>query len=170
MPEEKKITVSLKTIDKKLSYKFSPKLSTDNLSDHYFNLVNNFAAALNYLLGNLDILRPATQEERDAHIYVFRTDDKNDLEHRIYKVRKNLYDDLALLFRTILRQEFPDIEYLEECATYLQEFSFDNPDDKDYKEHVAHLTKDIRENYDKILAYVSRKGDIDGDEGQKTEE
>ena len=143
-----------------VSVKFTPKDSKANFTAHYSNLLTGLTIACMDLYKDMPILRPVTDEERELNIYVFKTDDATDLEHKVYKHRKNLYDQTVAAFNNILTQMFPDILYIDQCKEYQQDKAFEEGNSesfKEYKEQIKELTDEIRKHYDDILNYVRVK-------------
>jgi len=173
MDKEKKIvhTVTMKTEKGGIpQFKFTPKVNGNNFMDHFKNLLDNFANAYINLCANTDILRPATQEETEKNIYVFKTDDKDDVEHKVYSSRKALYESTSTLFNYILQKEFPDIIYIENCKQYQQEFAFADKSKEEielYKKEVKELTDEIRNHYDELLVMIMHQA---AEESQKQKE
>ncbi len=136
-------------------HKFRPAIDVEHFKYHYKNLMDNFVVAYTELFDNVGVLRPATTEEKDKHIYVFKSDDKDDSEHKLYKARKMLYEDTLKAFHYILQMVFPDIEYIEDCNQYQQEYVFAEDRTQDevesYKYDVEYITQQVRENYDKLI-------------------
>ena len=173
MDKEKKVvyTVTMKTEKGGTpQFKFTPKVNGDNFADHFKNLLDNFASAYIDLCASIGILRPATEEEKEKNIYVFKTDDRDDVEHKVYFNRKALYDHTSMVFNYILQTEFPDIIYIENCKQYQQEFAFDNKSEAEielYKQEVKELTDEIRNHYDELLVMIMQHA---ADEAQQREE
>lgn len=140
-------------------HKFRPAVTIEHFKHHYKNIMDNFVAAYLEMFNNVSILRPATTEEKDKHIYVFKTDDKEDTEHKLYEARKMLYEDTLKAFNYILSMVFPDIQYIEHCNLYQQELAFDKDrsqdEIEDYKYDVEYITQQIRENYDDLIKMLN---------------
>jgi hypothetical protein len=143
----------------KTKFRFKPAIEAPNFKYHYKNLMDNFVSAYAELFSGVNIMRPATTEEKEKHIYVFKTDNKDDTEHQMYKARKMLYEDTLKAFNFILAHVFPDIQYIEHCQQYQQEFAFaeDKTQDEieDYKYDVEYITQQIRENYDNLINMIN---------------
>ena len=148
------VTFMLDT-DGQAYHKFRPAIDVKHFKYHYKNLMDNFVVAYAELFDNVGVLRPATTEEKDKHIYVFKSDDKDDNEHKLYTARKMLYEDTLKAFDYILQIVFPDIQYIEHCNQYQQEYTFAEDRTQDevesYKYDVEYITQQIRENYDKLI-------------------
>lgn len=175
MPNKvKQISVNFKDKGKGTKVKFNPTISESEFTDHYKNLMSGFALAFIELFNNVKVLRPASKEERELHCYIFKTDDKKDEEHIIKTAREGLYNEAKNLFEELLKTVFPDVEYLESCRVYQQNFFFEDfPNKDDYTKAVADLAKTVRENYDNILKQVyleQPKESVNNDETNKEEE
>lgn len=151
------VTFNLTVEDDKITsekFKFKPTIDITNFRFHYKTLMDNFVKAYLSMYDDVSILRPATTEEKEKHIYVFKTDDAEDAEHKLYSARKALYEDTLKAFNYILDSVFPDIIYIDQCATYQQEYAFsDKTEDEidDYKYDVEYITQTVRDNYDNLI-------------------
>ena len=113
--------------------------------------------SLKTVLAAMPMLRPATPEEREAKVYIFKN---QDADNRLYKERKEMYDNFANGFNTILREMFPDIEYIENSRTEEQHRVFDmyNEEAEERRLEIEQLTEKIRSTPESELV-----GDLDGD-------
>lgn len=117
-----KVSITADTKKREVSVKFKPNLTKETIDSEllqmYLNtLVSGFHVGMASLLAGIPILRAATQEEMDLDVYVFQGKD-NDL----FKARKQLYYSIAKIFRSILSEIFPDVEYIEGARIRQQEF------------------------------------------------
>lgn len=129
----------------KVSY--FPKLedSKPQERDHYINaLLSGVDMAMSTLFADLPVLRPATEEERAAEVYIFKDEEK---DNGLYKARKAIYTAVANTFTGILSRLFPDVEYIDQCVQHQQEFAFDASPNamEDHLETLSILTQKIRE-------------------------
>lgn len=150
----KPVKTILTSNEGKPAVRFSPVVKKENLSDHLSNLLDSLPIALLNLVVLFPMMRPPIEKERQAHIYVFQEGDEGAKENKLYKARKEIYDRMAALFSAILSTGFPDIEYIEGCAKYQQEFVIDDaPEDYDaYLKEIQAVTEYVREHYEEILA------------------
>lgn len=140
-----KITLKGNLKENTVSATFVPTLDVTKIKDvqTLLNVLTSGShTAFVKLLGGLPILRPASEEEREAKIYVF----VNDKDNNTYKVRKDLYDQLEAVFGNILSQLFPDVEYINSCNHYQQElaFSMDEAQAEEYKKEIEEITARVR--------------------------
>lgn len=144
---------------------FEPALGQDTFIMHVNNALNTMPNALLNIFSTVPVLRPACAREQEVHAYVFNEGERGEMENNLYKYRKHLYDTTAAVFSELLATAFPDIEYIEGCKQYQQEFciSHDEFDTKEYAETVAEVTAYVREHFDEVLKEV-----LDNDE-QETE-
>ena len=149
--------ITLKVKDGKMATTFSPKLDITNAGTHINNALNTMPTALLNMFATLPLLRPACGRERNAHVYVFSEDEMGQTENKLYKYRKDLYDATVAVFSQLLSTAFPDIEYIETCKAYQQNFCMDNSEEdvKAYKKELKEVTKYVRENFKDVLAEVS---------------
>lgn len=119
-----------------------PKLNKDNVVDYIECLVSGTYYGLLTLLDGIPLVRPATQQERDAHCYIF----KDDKDEKTFKNRKAIYDTLVSVFEKVLSYVFPDVEYINQCQTYAQNLVVDaTPEEvEEHKARVTELAESIR--------------------------
>ena len=152
---EIKVTFTTDTKTGEGTFKFSPVYDTKNFTQHYANLLNGFMNSAVSLLSYVSILRPVTQEERDLHIFVFKTDDKEDNEHKLYNMRKQLYDAMRTMMNEVLENSFPDVMYIEESTKHLQEQAFDDTvDHEGVLFDIQAVTDNVRAHYDELIEQV----------------
>lgn len=102
------------------------------------------------------MMRPPSQKEVDLHTYVFMDGDKGEIENRIYKAKKSLYESLSNMFAAVLSYAFPDVEYLENCASFQQNYVYDHTEEevKAYADEVENLVIYTREHMAEIIEEV----------------
>ena len=116
----RRIVISVFEEENRVSVSFVPRLSSkqqDNVSKHLNTLVNGFSLGLQTLLRNDVMLRPATPEETEANIYVFKDAEK---DNKLYDARKNLYNQFTDVLSSIVAQLFPDVLYINRSIEYQQ--------------------------------------------------
>lgn len=161
-----KLSINKKT--KTPSVVFTPAITPENAKDHMQTLLDTFPQVLMDIVSNLyPMLRPVTEEERAAHVYVFLEGEQGEHENKIYRAKKYCYDILTQLFSSTLTALFPDIEYIIQCANYQQDFVFTHTDEEyeEYKKEVDAVTKYVRENISTIISKMldeMMEGDPDG--------
>lgn len=162
-----KLSINKKT--KTPSVVFTPAITPENAKDHMQTLLDTFPQVLMDIVSSLyPMLRPVTEEERDAHIYVFLDGEQGEHENKIYRAKKYCYDILTQLFSSTLTALFPDIEYIIQCANYQQDYMFSHSEEEcdEYQKEVETVTKYIRENISTIISKMldeMLEGDPDGD-------
>lgn len=151
---DKPIKTILTTKDGKPAVRYSPAIRMDNVGAHLSNILDSFPAALLNILGTFYMMRPPTEQERQANIYVFQEGDEGVKENNVYKNRKALYDRITALFSTILSMGFPDVEYIERCSKFQEQQSLDCTDEEHAErlEEIKRITEYVRIHYKEILA------------------
>lgn len=161
---ESKIILSL--TDDKVGVSFEPTLDNESYVTHMNTVLNGAPQALLNLYATVPLLRPACDQERDAHTYVFADGEDGKVENELYKYRKHLYDTTASVFSQLLTAAFPDIEYIEGCKNYQQEFCMSHSEDEvqAYQDEVQAVTTYVRENMEELIKEV-----FDNVQEEKTE-
>lgn len=149
--------INLKVNKDKPSIQFVPPLDTDSFVHHVNNALNTMPTALLQMYATIPVLRPATAREKEAHCYVFNEGEKGEVENRLYKYRKDIYDFTAAVFSKLLAEAFPDIEYIEGCKQYQQNYCMDHTEEESnaYKNIVEEVSKYVRENFEEVLKEVT---------------
>lgn len=153
-----KANITMDVEEKKSKVSFTPAFDVakpDNVTTHLNNFITGMGIGFNILLGALPVLRPATQEEADAKIYIFKDVDK---DNALYQSRKRLYNTVANSFNAVLRQCFPDIDFINQSIAHQQE-------------KVHNMTKEELNNHQEFVKILADKirneektgGDNDGD-------
>jgi hypothetical protein len=84
----------------------------------YLNvMLSGTKLGLTAILADLPVLRPASEAEVEAKVYIFK-DEKND--NALYVTRKALYQAVADVFNTTLKDLFPDVEFIAEAIKHQQ--------------------------------------------------
>jgi len=158
-----KIILELKDDNANIAYE--PALDSESFVAYVNNALNTMPNALLNMFATIPVLRPASSREQEIHAYVFNEGERGEMENNLYKYRKHLYDTTAAVFSELLATAFPDIEYIESCKSYQQEFcmTHDEFETKEYVESVEEVTAYVRENFEEVLKEV-----IEDDE-QETE-
>lgn len=158
-----KIILELKEDNAGVSYE--PALSPELFVHFINNALNTMPNALLNMFTSIPLLRPACTQEQENHVYVFNEGDRGELENNLYKYRKHLYDTTAAVFSELLSTAFPDIEYIEQCKQYQQEFcvSHDELEVAEYQEQIHEVTDYVRNNFEEVLKEVL------GEDEQETE-
>ena len=148
MPENKnfKITIVSNAEKKQIDVKFSPRLVHsihEEIQQHLNTLLTGTEVGINALLQHIETLRPATEAEVNAKVYVFKTDE----DYKLYTSRKVLRDGLADIFQTMLRNLFPDVDYIAGSIEYQQELvTRMTPEEaSDYKKEVEAIAEKVKQ-------------------------
>lgn len=148
------INLSINKKTKTPAVKFTPDVSQTNAKEHMQVLLDTFPQMLMDIISNMyPMLRPVTEEERNAHAYVFLEGEEGELENKIYRAKKHCYDILTQLFSSTLTALFPDVEYIIQCANYHQDYVFSHSEDEvdAYQKEIEDVTKYVRENIKSII-------------------
>lgn len=141
-----KVIYTLDDEKQRIKIDFRPKLDRKNLKD--INLFINATytgtyMSLKTLLQDAPVLRPASPAEIEAKTYIFKDEEEDNL---LYKHRKALHDNIANGFNTLLKELFPDIQYIEQCRKDEQERVFDMSSDEAEERRVEleRLAEEVR--------------------------
>jgi hypothetical protein len=146
--EKYKITFEGDRTSRKMRVIFTPKLQADVTTMKEISELINLTLAgtqrsLEILMGGFDVLRPATDVEREHHVYIFK-----DAEHdqALYKKRKEIYETFANVFNDTLQMLFPDVLYIDGALKYQQEFCFDKTPEEieEYKQDIEKIAKAVK--------------------------
>lgn len=145
-----KITMNADTEQHNVTLILSPNVTGEDQEaiQTYLNvLIAGTNIGLKVLLQDVPLLRPATKEERDAHVYIFKDQEK---DNRIYNHRKALYHSIKNSFDEILSALFIDVEYVEGSLLYQQETVTEmSPDEAvEHQFNIAEIAKHVRESKD----------------------
>lgn len=137
-----KITYTSDPVERTTQVTFKPKPNKSNVANYVESLVNGTAHSLQTLLQGIRTLRPVTQEEQDANCYIFESEA---IEKGLFRARKEIYDRFAEAFSTILSEAFPDIEYINACRAYYQEFVLEHTPEEieEYQQQLEAIAKKI---------------------------
>lgn len=168
------ITLSVNKKTKESAVKLNPQITPQNAKEHMQVFLDTFPQLLMDLVSNLyPMLRPVTEEEKDAHIYVFLDGERGEQENQIYRAKKHCYDILTQLFSSTLTALFPDVEYIIQCANYQQEYMFTHSEEEcdAYQRDVELVTKYVRDNIaDIIKKFVEEAMDESANMDQESKE
>lgn len=144
-----KILFDADPVKSEISVKFTPYIRDKSDSDVqlYLNvLLSGLTVAMSRLLRDLPLLRPATKEELDAKIYIFKYEEK---DNRLYNVRKQLHRELSNTFSSALTNLFPDVEYINDTLVNQQELVMAMTPEQaaQHKKDIEDLAKSIKEAY-----------------------
>lgn len=156
----RRIVISVFEEENRVSVSFVPRLSSkeqDNVSKHVNTLVNGFSLGLQTLMRNELMLRPATPEEIEAKVYVFKDVEK---DNKLYDARKHLFNQFTDALSSIIAELFPDVLYVNRSIEYQQNLVTEmTPEEaKAHQEKVQKIVDLI-----KSVKDVAQQGDNDGD-------
>ena len=137
----------------------------DNVANINYEPALDTSTFVTYVNNALNTMPAACEREREIHTYVFNDGERGEMENELYKYRKHLYDTTAAVFSQLLSTAFPDIEYIEGCKQYQQDFCMTHGEDevKEYVESVNEVVTYVRENFEEVLKEVTE------DDEQETE-
>lgn len=150
-----KITLELKEDKSKVEYE--PELSAETFVPLINTALNTMPNSLLQMFSTIPLLRPACAREYTSHTYVFSEGERGKVENDLYKYRKHLYDTTAAIFSEVLSAAFPDIEYIETCRQYQQEYCMTHNEEetKEFMNEVNEVVTYVRENFDEVLKEVT---------------
>jgi hypothetical protein len=134
---------------------FTPIIKPDDRknSDIYINgLLAATRLGMRILLQDMPMMRPVTKEETDAHVYIFKDPTP---DNKLYNLRKQARDTIAAQLAGIVRELFPDIEYIDQARGYQQEI-------------VLQMTPEDVEEHTKVLAELAERVRDQADDDKKT--
>jgi|LGVE01.1.fsa_nt_gb hypothetical protein len=141
-----KINISADVDANTVKVSYIPSIKLVTLQDHqvFVNLtLAGMDMGLKELLGALPVLRPASAQEIEKSVYVFKDQIK---DNKLYKERKQMYDTVANIIQNTLKVLFPDVEYIDTCTQNQQELIFDmtREEAEAYNAELVELTEAIR--------------------------
>lgn len=155
----RRIVITVNEDTNKVKVSFTPNLKEGNrevMGKHVNGLINGFAIGLQILLGNEAMLRPATKEEIDAHLYIFKD---VQVDNALYSARKKLFHELADVMNGILSSMFPDVKYIEESIEYQQHLVTEQtPEEAEAHQEEVQKVVDLI----KSMVDVEQQGDNNG--------
>ena len=99
---------------------------------------------LTAILADIPVLRPATEPEVQSKVYIFK-DEKND--NVLYQTRKAIYQVIADVFKTTLKDLFPDVEFIIEAIAHQQDIVTEMSVEEaaDHKRLIEDIAREVRE-------------------------
>lgn len=99
---------------------------------------------LTAILADLPVLRPATETEAQAKVYIFK-DEKND--NALFITRKAIYNVIADVFKGTLKELFPDVEFIVQAIAHQQDIvtEMSVEDAADHKRLIEDIAREVRE-------------------------
>jgi len=99
---------------------------------------------LTAILADLPVLRPATEPEVQAKVYIFK-DEKND--NALFISRKAIYNAIADVFKTTLKDLFPDVEFIIQAIAHQQDIvtEMSVEDAASHKHLIEDIAREVRE-------------------------
>lgn len=110
----------------------------------YLNvMLSSVKMGLTAILADLPVLRPATETETQAKVYIFK-DEKND--NTLYQTRKAIYTAIADVFKNTLKDLFPDVEFIIQAVAYQQDIVTQmKPEEvSEHKRLIEDIAKEVR--------------------------
>lgn len=145
--------IILETDDTSSQVTFDPNLEENTFVEHVNAALNCIPNLLLQLYAHIPLLRPACAEEQMNHVYVFNEGDKGKVENDLYKYRKHIYDATVSVFSQVLTTAFPDVEYIDRCRFYQQEYINDHTKEEvaEYTAKIEEVTNYVRTNFEDII-------------------
>jgi hypothetical protein len=105
-------------------------------------VLSSINLGLTAVLADVPVLRPASEAEVSAKVYIFKDEKDNEL----YKVRKAIHDTVARVFDETLKNLFPDIRFIHESIQHQQYTVTEmTPEEAaDHKRFIEDLAKEVR--------------------------
>jgi len=99
---------------------------------------------LTAILADIPVLRPATEPEVQSKVYIFK-DEKND--NVLYQTRRAIYQVIADVFKTTLKDLFPDVEFIIEAIAHQQDIVTEMSVEEaaDHKRLIEDIAREVRE-------------------------
>jgi hypothetical protein len=142
-----KITFTADMIKGELEARIVPKQKRGVMTDikPYLNvMLSSVKVGLTAILADLPVLRPASKTEIEAKVYIFK-DEKND--NALYVTRKAIYQAVADVFTTTLKDLFPDVEFIAEAIKHQQIAVTEMKPEEvvDHKRLIEDIAREVRE-------------------------
>ena len=142
-----KITFTADMTKGELEARIVPKQKRGVMTDikPYLNvMLSSVKVGLTAILADLPVLRPASKTEIEAKVYIFK-DEKND--NALYVTRKAIYQAVADVFNTTLKDLFPDVEFIAEAIKYQQTAVTEMKPEEvvDHKRLIEDIAREVRE-------------------------
>lgn len=143
--KQRRITITYDPDKGIVKTNFIPRLKQGDMelkNNHLNGLINGTSNALNILLYDLPMLREPTQDEIDAHVYIFKDQVK---DNALYKARKVLHHDIVKAFNDVLSEHFADIIFVDSSFADQQEMSLNmTPEEAEaHKAKIMELAKKV---------------------------
>lgn len=106
-------------------------------------VLSSINLGLTAVLADIPVLRPASEAEVSAKVYIFKDEKDNEL----FKVRKAIHDTVAKVFEDLLKNLFPDIRFIQESIQH-QQYTVTEMTSKEVEEHkrfIEDIAKEVRE-------------------------
>ena len=142
-----KISFTADMIKGELEARIVPKQKRGVMTDikPYLNvMLSSVKVGLTAILADLPVLRPASKTEIEAKVYIFK-DEKND--NALYVTRKAIYQAVADVFNTTLKDLFPDVEFIAEAIKHQQTAVTEMKPEEvvDHKRLIEDIAREVRE-------------------------
>jgi len=142
-----KISFTADMIKGELEARIVPKQKRGVMTDikPYLNvMLSSVKVGLTAILADLPVLRPASKNEVEAKAYIFK-DEKND--NALYVTRKAIYQAVADVFNSTLKDLFPDVEFINQALIHQQLLITEmKPEEaEEHKRFIKDLAEEVRE-------------------------
>ena len=131
------------TIEGRIVPKLKRGVATD-IKPYLSTILSSIRLGLVAVLADLPVMRPATKNETDAKVYIFKEGDK---DNALYKTRKAVHDTIADVFNETLKELFPDVRFIVEAIAHQQNIIMDMTSEEaaDHKRFIEDLAKEVKE-------------------------
>jgi hypothetical protein len=117
--------------------------TTEDIRPYLSAVLSSIMLGLNAVLADVPVLRPATEAEISAKVYIF----KKEKDTELFKVRKALHDTISKVFNDTLKELFPDVQFIYESTQHQQYLVADMTTEEaaDHKRFIEDIAKEVRE-------------------------
>lgn len=147
---DKKINIT--STGSSIEVQLEPVVNLENLGEYICDVMCAVPELLMRVCSYVPLLRPACDEEREAHVYVFAEGEQGEKDNALYKYREQLYDTMAAVFSASLSTLFPDIEYIKACRLHQQELCSTHTEEEiaEYQQEVSRVVQYVRDNFEEL--------------------
>jgi hypothetical protein len=116
---------------------------SEDIRPYLSAVLSSINLGLTAVLADIPVLRPATEAEVSAKVYIF----KEEKDNALYQSRKAIHDAVAKVFDDTLKNLFPDIRFIHEAIEH-QQYAVTEMTEQEAEEHkrfIEDLAKEVRE-------------------------
>lgn len=149
MPQKEGVIRLQFTADEKagtIEGKLLPKLKRNkpqNIKPYLNAMLSSVNLGLTAILADLPVMRPASEVEVSAKVYIFKEGDK---DNALYQTRKSIHDAIARVFEDTLNNLFPDVRFIASTVQYQQDTVLEMSEEevKDHKRFIEALAEEVK--------------------------